>query len=92
MSSPVDFVLSTVDFLISPVENLLLSSPRKIFENLAFSLVSQAVPTGVLRQCVLYIPTHSHLRFLTVNSNRINSMSIGMDSKDRTLLGICSLT
>ena len=32
----------------------------------------------------LHIPTHSHLWFLTVNYNRFNSMSIGMDSKDRT--------
>ena len=40
----------------------------------------------------LYIPTHSHLWFLTVNSYRINSMSMGNGSKDRTLLGIRSLT
>ena len=40
----------------------------------------------------VYRATHSHLWFLTVNSNRINSMFIGMDTKDKTLLGICSLT
>ena len=39
----------------------------------------------------LYNPTQSHFRFFTVKSSRIISISLGMDSKVRTLLGICSL-
>ena len=50
--SLVGFVVSPVAFLISPLENLLLDLT---LENLAFSPVIQAFPTGVLRQSVNYV-------------------------------------
>ena len=40
-------------FLISPLENLQLGFTPESFENSAFSPVSQAFPTRVLRQGVL---------------------------------------
>ena len=61
------FIVSPVGFLISPVENLLLGLNPEKFENLAFSPVSQAVPTGVLRQGVIdentLVPLFTHNSF-----------------------------
>ena len=39
----------------------------------------------------LYNPVQNHSRFFNVKSSKITSVSLKMDSKVRTLLGICSL-
>ena len=42
-------ISSPVRFFVAPVKKLSQVSTRKIFENLTFSLVSKAAPTGLLR-------------------------------------------
>ena len=46
------FISSPVGFVVCPVEHLLLGLTRKFIENLKLSLLSRAVPNGVLRQSV----------------------------------------
>ena len=75
ISSPVGFVVSPVGFLISPVENVLLCLTLEKFSKLAFSPMSQADTTGVLRQGVTTLTTLNYLHsnsFLAVNFSALN--------------------
>ena len=69
------FISSPVGFLISPVENVLLCLTLEKFSKLAFSPMSQADTTGVLRQGVTTLTTLNYLHsnsFLAVNFSALN--------------------
>ena len=86
--SPSFFKLSLVDFLVSPMENLLLGE---------FFPVSRAVPTGVVRQGVLLLPLNIFLicrdllfkyTNFRININSKDIRTISRSSRHRGILNI----
>ena len=84
------FISFPVGFLTSLVENLLLGLTPEIFENSTFSPVSRAVPTGVLRQGVLWLTMKRVSQFLLFDcSCAINWSSPKLVGLKPTKVEIC---